>query len=455
MAQSPSLSRPQRNDLIAAPISAFESETLAVLQRVSPRNEHAVVHIVAAMVLVAIALMAVVRLDRVVTASGRIIPSQGAIFVKPLDRAIVSAILVRPGDVVRKGQNLARLDPTFAAADLQDLEQKRASAAALVARLAAEQAGRPYAVDPASPESVLQGQIWRQRQAEYRQSVSDFDSRIASAQLTIDRGEHDAEAYAERRALASEREAAQVALQQKGFGSRSKLSAATDARIEVARLAAESRTAADQARRDVASLRAQRDVYVSKWRDDIGMQLVSAQNALADQTQNLAKARRMSDLSDLTAPADAVVLSVGKASVGSVIDPAGGASDPLFTLTPLDGNLEAEVNVEARDIGFLRPGDRVALKLDAFRFTSHGVARGVIKTISEGSFTQADNGQVHTPFYKVRVALTDVRLRNVPAGFRLIPGMTLEGDILVGRRTILSYLLEGGLRTGAEAMREP
>ena len=60
-----------------------------------------------------------------------------------------------------------------------------------------------------------------------------------------------------------------------------------------------------------------------------------------------------------------------------------------------------------------------------------------------------------TPYFKVRVAIREVHLRNVPPGFRLIPGMTLTGDILVGRRTILSYLVEGGFRTGSEAMREP
>ena len=51
--------------------------------------------------------------------------------------------------------------------------------------------------------------------------------------------------------------------------------------------------------------------------------------------------------------------------------------------------------------------------------------------------------------------VTDTHLHNVPADFRLIPGITLSGDIMVGRRTILSYLVEGGLRTGSEAMREP
>jgi hypothetical protein len=53
------------------------------------------------------------------------------------------------------------------------------------------------------------------------------------------------------------------------------------------------------------------------------------------------------------------------------------------------------------------------------------------------------------------VAIKDAHLRDVPKDFRLIPGMTLAGDIMVGRRTILSYLIEGSLRTGSEAMREP
>jgi hypothetical protein len=59
------------------------------------------------------------------------------------------------------------------------------------------------------------------------------------------------------------------------------------------------------------------------------------------------------------------------------------------------------------------------------------------------------------PYFKVRVAMKEVHLRDVPADFRLIPGMTLSSDIMVGKRTILSYLVEGSLRTGSEAMREP
>jgi len=148
---------------------------------------------------------------------------------------------------------------------------------------------------------------------------------------------------------------------------------------------------------------------------------------------------------------------VGKVSSGSVAGSGGQslAQEPLFTLVPLDAPLEADVNVSTGDIGFIKIGDPVQVKLDAYRFMQHGMAKGVIKTISEGSFTTDDNNVPVPAYFKVRVTVKEVHLRNVPPDFRLIPGMTLVGDILVGRRTILSYLVEGGLRTGSEAMREP
>jgi multidrug efflux pump subunit AcrA (membrane-fusion protein) len=127
----------------------------------------------------------------------------------------------------------------------------------------------------------------------------------------------------------------------------------------------------------------------------------------------------------------------------------------LFTLVPLEGALEADVRIAADDLGFIKVGDPVQIKLDAYRYMRHGTAKGVIKTISEGSFTTDDNNVPVPPYFKVRVAIQEVHLRDVPKDFRLIPGMTLVGDIMVGKRTILSYLVEGALRTGSEAMREP
>jgi HlyD family type I secretion membrane fusion protein len=211
----------------------------------------------------------------------------------------------------------------------------------------------------------------------------------------------------------------------------------------------------NQYRQILASLKAQRDSYIQKWHADTGAELVKMRDDLDVTRQNLAKAQKLSDLATLDAPADAVVLKIGRVSSGSVASGGNLQQEPLFTLVPLDAPVEADVNVNAGDIGFIKVDDPVQIKLDAYRFMEHGTAQGVIKSISEGSFTTDDNNTPVQPYFKVRVSIREVHLRNVPEGFRLIPGMTLVGDIMVGRRTMLSYLVEGALRTGSEAMREP
>jgi HlyD family secretion protein len=148
---------------------------------------------------------------------------------------------------------------------------------------------------------------------------------------------------------------------------------------------------------------------------------------------------------------DAVILKMAKLSVGSVLK----EGDPLFYLAPLRSPIEAEVRIATRDVGFLRPGDPVKVKLDAFNFIEHGTAEGTLRWISEGAFTVDDNGVATEPYYKARVALTNTDLRNVPEGFRLIPGMTLAGDIHVGTRSVFMYIVSGAMRGMGEAMREP
>jgi hemolysin D len=151
----------------------------------------------------------------------------------------------------------------------------------------------------------------------------------------------------------------------------------------------------------------------------------------------------------LTAPADAVVLEVAKRSIGSIVREA----EPVFTLVPLDVPLEAEVLVEARDIGHVGPEQEVRVKLDAFPFQKHGTASGVVRTISEDAFT--DEGKGERSFYRARVVLTDSRLERIPETFRLIPGMTVVAEIKVGRRSVLSYFLYPLLRGLDESIREP
>ncbi len=79
--------RPAPEAALTGPISAFESETQSVMQKVMPRRLYAVSHVIVAMLTLAVILMSFAKLDRVVASNGRIITKEGSLFVQPLDRA--------------------------------------------------------------------------------------------------------------------------------------------------------------------------------------------------------------------------------------------------------------------------------------------------------------------------------------------------------------------------------
>jgi hemolysin D len=449
----PWLTRRQPEDAFEEPVSAFESETQSMIQRTAPSSEHAVVYVLAGVILLSLLLMSVIKIDRVVTSVGRIKTTEGSLFVQPLDRSVIRDIDVVTGDIVTKGQVLARLDPTFATADLTQLTQKMESAQALVDRLSAERAGQPYTPTTGNDAEKLQASLWRQRQSEYQQNLAGFDAKINASQSTLSGAEQDAQLYGDRLAHAYTIEKMRTTLEQRGFGSKLNTVQAADSRTDITRLQTEAQSLAEQTRHSIDYLTAERGVFTEKWQDDAAGALVTAQNDLNQIRQELAKAQKVHDLVTLVAPEDAIVLKIAQASAGSVV--SGSDAEPLFTLVPLRGKLEGQMDIDSKDIGFVQPGDHVEIKLDAYPFMRHGTLKGTIKTISEGSFTVGENQQARSPYFKARIEIADAQLRNVPSTFRLIPGMTAAGDVLVGRRTILSYLVEGALRTGSEAMREP
>src|SRR6185295_17217942 len=104
-------------------------------ERTSPKHERAVVHVLVAMLVLASVLSAVVKLDRVVTGPGEIVSVGGPLYVSPLNAGVVRAVRVKAGDIVKKDQVLAELDPTLAGADVAGLQQRFDSDQAEVERL--------------------------------------------------------------------------------------------------------------------------------------------------------------------------------------------------------------------------------------------------------------------------------------------------------------------------------
>jgi len=408
------------------------------------------VYVLTALSASVVAWAALSHIDRVVVAQGRIITTAPTVVVQPLETAIIRSIEVTPGDVVRAGAPLATLDPTFATADLADLQSRRLSADAHIARLRAELDGAPFDAASAGPDGPAHAAILEQRRAEYRSRLASYDERVAELEAGIATARRSRVGLGERiDVLAQLEDIRQKSVDQR-TGSRVAL---LEARTERLRLRDDQRNLEDkeaESLHELARQRAERAASIDEWRRKAGEEMIEQIRQRATVAEQLTKAERRRSLVSLTAPIDAVVLEVAKRSVGSVIKEA----ETLVTLVPKDVPLEAEVDIVSADIGRVRAGDDARVKLDAFPFQRHGTLPGEVRTISADAFQREpkDGGGA---VFRVRVRLLSDRLADVPEGIRPSPGMVATAEVRIGTRTILSYFLYPIIRAFDESIREP
>lgn len=443
-------------DLNDLEIRRFQSETDEIREAPEPMGLRVTTWVTASIMIICVAFAAIARVDRVVTSDrGKIVPAQGTILFQVLENSLIKTLDVREGDRVRKGQKLATLDPTFADADVDQLEKQLLSLDAQISRATAEQKGISYS--PSNTELlssqyvVLQKSLFDQRASQFKAQTASFDQKIAQTQATIQRLQGDEARYKEREKISQQIEGMRQTLVEKQAGSLLNLLVASDARLEMLRTMENGQKALIEAQHQIAALKADRDAFVQQWMSTSSQDLVAAQGTRDTVISQLAKASRHKDLVQWVAPDDAIVLTRAKVSVGAVLK----AGDTLLTIVPENSPIEAELNISAREVGFIRAGDLVSLKVDAFPFVEHGMAMGKLSWVSEGAFATDDDGRPVEPYYKARVVITEMRFTRVPSTFRLIPGMTLSADIHIGERSVLGYLVAGATRSVSEAMREP
>jgi HlyD family secretion protein len=441
---------------------AFQPDAAVIEERRLPLQARSVIYIVTALLISAALWATFSRVDRVVTARGKLITIDPLMVVQPLETAVVRSINVGVGDSVRAGTVLATLDPTFTESQEIANRERLGSMHAEAVRLEAEIYGKAFPPDPADPSLepkylALQTAVYSHRRAEYVATVSSSDADIARYEASLTTNRKVQQGLQDRLKVIGEIESMRKELLSLAAGSKLNLLTTQLDRMSLGDQLAEKQSQEKELLQQAAAAREQKEKYVNNWIREAGEKLTQVQQDMATATQQLAAAERRRSLVVLRAPADGVVLELGQKSIGSVAKEA----EPLVTLVPTDNKVEAEVDIDSADVARLRVGDTVRVKLDALPFQRHGTIDGKLRVITENSFQSdknrpADNKPDGQPaFFRGRIALGPLELRDIPADFRLIPGMTATAEIKVGRRTIISYLLDPIVRLFDEGLREP
>ncbi len=453
----------RRGPEIPASVLEFHSPSAGMANVAPLRGAQGTIWVVGALVATCFTVAWLIPIDRVVTATGKVVSVAPTEVVQPLETSIVRSIEVQEGQVVHRGDVLAELDPTDTTANVGASTQQSGSFRAEVDRLTAEASGKPYQPTASDQATQVQAAIFAQRASERSFHLQNLQQKIEGFQALVQRDEQDGEFYKQRLAIASNVAGMRAELQRDAVGSKLNTLQAQDAQVEATRSLGAALRSAQQDRAQLQGALAERDGYQQEWQSKVSQDLTEASRKLSASQEELAKAELRSRLVVLRAGQDGVVQTVAKVSVGSVL----ASGDQFFTLVPLNSPLEIEVNVPAGESGYVHVGDKVSVKFQTFPSTRYGGARGTMRLVSPDSFTSGDQqGQRHgsgaspgdpngAVFYRGKVTIDEVTLHDTPKGFHIIPGMPVTADIEIGKRTIAGYLLGSILPVAHEGMREP
>jgi adhesin transport system membrane fusion protein len=349
-------------------------------------------------------------LDEVSTGTGKVIPGAREQIIQSLEGGIVAELLVAEGDLVEKGQILARLDPTKSESNLGETAAKYHAALASSTRLQAEVNQTPLTFPPELhdfPELMqAETRLFETRQRRLSEALDGIadSSELVSKELQITQNLAATGAASSVEVLRLRRQQVELELKAQEF----RLEYLVQAREELARAQAE-----------VKSLES-----VVKGRSDTLTRLTHR------------------------SPVRGIVKNIEVTTIGGVVPPNG----LLMHIVPLDENLLIEARISPRDIAFIHPEQEAKVKITAYDYSVYGGLSGKVVTISPD--TIQDEVKPENYYYRVFIRTETAALEN-KAGvkFGIVPGMIATVDIKTGQKTIMDYLIKP-INRAREALRE-
>jgi adhesin transport system membrane fusion protein len=402
---------------------------------------------------VAFAWAALTKIDRTVHAAGRIVPGSRLQVIQHLEGGIVQQILVKPGDMVKKGQPLIRLSQTLSNAELGAGEATAEALSAKVARLTAEVQGRepryPAANDTATAQQIaIERSLHAARMSDLASTTSAATARVAQARRAV----LEAQANLQSRQSARRNYEQQLnllrPLVERGIEPRMSLvQLENNVAMSTSEVAAASEAVA-RAQAQVSEATSSLAQLRQNWRSQAATDLAAAQGELAARQSTLPALQDKVARSVVVAPMDGRINRVLVSTVGGTI--AGG--QPLIELVPSEDTLMIDAIVAPKDIGFVRMGQPARVNVSAYESAVYGTMEGEVVTISPDATVDERTGESH---YTVKVRTSSNSLRD-PQGQKLPlgPGMTVDVNLLGDKRSVLSYIFTPVTRLSERALRE-
>ncbi len=403
------------------------------------------------------------RLDIVAVADGKLVPQTYLKIVQPSEQGIVKEILVKEGELVKEGQVLIRMDAVMTGADVKALQTEYTTKRLALRRIDAQLGGAKLVREKDDPAD-----LYAQVDAHYRANVLAYQSALAQESSVLEKAKQDLSAAQQTKMKLEQvlphyidQENAYEKLAKDGFSGRLMFTDKQRERIEkeqdlrTQEFTIRSNAALiNQSERKLAQISADYEKFLQNERVEIA-------NVFEKVSQELTKNQHRQQLLELRAPQSGTVKDLATHTIGTVTSPG----TVIMTLVPREDQLLAEVWVNNLDVGFVRAGQDVKVKLVAFQFQKYGMVEGTVVNVSADS-TEAPSPNTRSDALTGRDrptgslafrTLVSLKAQELLAGsdrYPLAPGMQLSGEIHLGTRSVLEYLLSPVQKAFHEAGRE-
>lgn len=411
---------------------AFLPAALSLQETPVPPAPRRTAWVICALFSAAVAWACIGEVDIVAVAPGRIIVSDYSKTIQPLEAGVVKAIHVRDGSKVVAGQLLVSLDPTQATADSQSVrEQERAARSEALrtgALLAALKAGRaPAPAGSAEDRNLLQAE-W----ADISAKLARLDGEVQRRRAELATVRELITKLSTTVPLARQRESDFKALGDEGMVAAHAAQDRSRERIELERDLATQQARQAEAEAALNESQQARTAAAAELQRTLNERQTKATNELSQLKQQGFKTAQRVGLASLLAPVAGTVQQLAIHTTGGVVTPA----QALMVIVPEGGTVTAEVAINNQDIGFVREGQLVEVKVEAFNFTRYGTVPATVARVAADAVVDEKRGAYFPLNLSFARSAIDVDGKPV----RLGAGMNITAEIKTGRRRVVEYL---------------
>jgi hemolysin D len=393
------------------------------------------------------------HVDVVAAGQGKVVPNGHSKVIQPLDAATVTAINVVDGQTVKAGDVLLTLDATEIDAKITRVRQDL-----LLAQLQIDRANALIeAVDKNKPPVLARSEgvddvafleTKSLLDAQYTQYMTQLRQATEEAQgYTMSRNSNHEQAVQLRAAvaMAQRRSNDYKQLVKEGFISEHAYMEKEQERIDQQKDLSQAAGLEKQMSAAIAQAASKRDEIISNVRKVALESLNDGTQKKNVATQELSQTMFKKEQSVVTAPVDGTVQQLAVHTVGGVVTPA----QALMVIVPLDNPLEIEVYLANKDVGFVRVGQDVQIKVDAFPYSKYGVVRGKVASLSNDAIVDEKLGLV----YAAKISVMPNTDKNA-AQIRLSPGLSVTAEIQTDERRVIDYFLSPLKEYQSESLKE-